>query len=285
MQRRKVKQLHRGLALTTAVTTKRGTITELVNVIVLDDTAEATLALWGAVVASVDTWVPSLTVLLITYPNLSTRTGRPSLSLNANTHVDIDPDSPDAKWLRNFTQKQTRREHVNPAFPDTLFDLEATLTSQVRILYNLADIDATMRTNPGATITGFLSAVVMDIPLHRLYLRNMLLCEEHCGVPLFANTLIARCKQCEAEIELRINPKVVGAIIDETGCIANGKLLWSDRAWEDLLGRTKAELVRCGVEVIKYLEHRIRWLRVTLVFGAGPEECTGGRVCVLGVKE
>lgn len=40
------------------------------------------------------------------------------LSLNANTRVDTDPNMSDALWLRALAQRLTKKEHVNPPFPD-----------------------------------------------------------------------------------------------------------------------------------------------------------------------
>jgi len=85
---------------------------------------------------------------------------------------------------------------------------------------------------------------------------------------------------------LRPNPKLVGPVIDETGTLASGKLVWSDRAWEQLLGRTAAELSTSSSELLKYLERRMMGLRVTLVIGwmGGEGEAMGGRLGVLSVK-
>jgi hypothetical protein len=47
----------------------------------------------------------------------------------------------DALWLRALAQRLTKIEHVNPPFPYGVFDIEAAETAEVRILYNLADID------------------------------------------------------------------------------------------------------------------------------------------------
>ncbi|KAI9695113.1 MAG: hypothetical protein M1820_008881 [Bogoriella megaspora] len=63
----------------------------------------------------------------------------------------------------------------------------------------------------------------------------------------------------------------VGSVIDETGCIASGKLIFSDFAWEQLLGRTAQQLVDSNAELLKYLEQRMLFLRVTLVFGWAAE--------------
>ena len=76
----------------------------------------------------------------------------------------------------------------------------------------------------------------------------------------------------------------VGPLIDETGTMATGKLTFSPVAWEQLLGRTVEELINSSVEVLKYLEHRLLFLRVTLLVGWTAEESDGiGRLCVLSV--
>jgi len=73
--------------------------------------------------------------------------------------------------------------------------------------------------------------------------------------------------------------------VDETAEIACGKLVWSDYAWEQLLGRTAAELSASSSELLRYLERRMMGLRVTLVVGwiGGDGEDMGGRLGVLSV--
>lgn len=78
---------------------------------------------------------------------------------------------------------------------------------------------------------------------------------------------------------------MVGTLIDETGSIGCGKLVWSDKAWEQLLGRTAVELSASSSELLRYLERRIIGLRITLVVGwiGGDEAAVGGRLNVLSV--
>jgi hypothetical protein len=111
------------------------------------------------------------------------------------------------------------------------------------------------------------------------------MCTECCGVPLYSNTATAPCKQCSKTSNLRPNPKLVGPLIDETGSMACGKLVWSDRAWEQLLGRTAVELSASSSELLRYLERRMMGLRVTLVVGwiGGDDAAMGGRLGVLSV--
>lgn len=76
----------------------------------------------------------------------------------------------------------------------------------------------------------------------------------------------------------------LGDVIDETGTISTGKLIFSDEAWEQLLGRTAEQLVNASLDVMKYLEQRLLFLRLTLGFGIhlGNEEI--GRLVVWCVK-
>ena len=92
-------------------------MSENINIGVFDDTAEATLTLWGSLTASVTSWRPSYTILLIRNPGWRIYK-KAYLSLNANTRVDIDPAINDAIWLRAFAQRLTKKEHINPEFPE-----------------------------------------------------------------------------------------------------------------------------------------------------------------------
>ena len=99
-----------------AVTNKKGNTSELVNVGVFDDTAEATLTLWGSSATSAAPWKVSHTILLISNPGW--RIERKTwISLTSNTFVDVDPCVPDADWVRKFAMRLKKREHVNPPFP------------------------------------------------------------------------------------------------------------------------------------------------------------------------
>lgn len=116
-------------------------------------------------------------------------------------------------------------------------------------------------------------------------------------MPLFANAVTGTCKQCDKTVPLRLNPRLVcaslrtpvvtanssfqiGTVVDETGCIARGKLVLSDLAWQQLLGRTSSELVDSSTELLRYLEHRLLFLRVTFVFGWSEEV---GKLAILQV--
>ncbi|KAF2112935.1 hypothetical protein BDV96DRAFT_497013 [Lophiotrema nucula] len=263
-------------------TNKNGNTSELISMGVFDDTAEASLTLYGAVCGSTSHWQPSHTVLLISNPGW--RIDRMAkLSLNANTRIDVDPDMADALWLRSLAQRLTKKEHINPPWPSEIFDTEEAETASVRILYTLADIDEFARANPKERFMGYISVLITELNIVTIFRRQMLMSTECCGIPLYANSTTGKCKQCDKHVPLRINPKIIGPIIDETGQISSGKLIFSDTAWEQLLGRTPEQLVNTDLEVLRYLEQRLLFLRVSLGFG-----CDGvgevGRLCIWCVK-
>ena len=75
----------------------------------------------------------------------------------------------------------------------------------------------------------------------------------------------------------------LGPVLDETGQIGSGKLVLSDRAWGELLGRTASQLVHTDLEVLRYLEQRLLFLRVTMGFALKLENEIG-RLAVWCVK-
>jgi len=142
-----------------------------------------------------------------------------------------------------------------------------------------------IRERPYDTFTGFISVIIMEMNIFTFFTRGTLMCTECCGVPLYSNVTSAVCKQCSRKSLLRPNPKLVGQLIDETASCQSGKLIWSDYAWEQLLGRNAAELSASSSELLRYLERRMMGLRVTLVVGwiGGDGEDMGGRLGVLSV--
>ena len=217
----------------------------------------------------------------------------------------------DAHRLRTLAHRLTRKEHVNPPFPN--IDVSGFETAPVRALYTLADVDDFARSNPGEKLVGYLSVILTGLDIVAPLKRNMLMCNECCGVPVFANAGTAECGRCGKAVSLRVNPRIVctlfspsyppsyshshthtltylptynyqklGPIIDETGQISSGKLILSDAAWEQLLGRTVEQLVATGLDVLRYLEQRLLLLRVTMGFAMDLEDGVG-RLAVWGV--
>ncbi|UPX14921.1 uncharacterized protein EKO05_0005392 [Ascochyta rabiei] len=259
---------------------RNGTTSELLTLGIFDDTADASLTLYSGVCDSATSFQPSRTVLLISNPGWRIEKNA-KLSLNANSRVDIDPDIGDARRLQTLAQRFTKKEHVNPAFP--AIDVSFFEESPVRALYNFADIDEFARTNPQEELIGYVSCIITSLNIVVPYKRNMLLSAECCGIALFANTNNSICKQCEQEVELRINPRILGPVLDETGQISSGKLVLSDRAWGELLGRTASQLVGTDVDVLRYLEQRLLFLRITMGFALKLDDEIG-RLAVWCVK-
>jgi hypothetical protein len=201
--------------------------------------------------------------------------------------IDINPAIPDAFWLRNFALCLTRREDINPPFPDKkLLDVKTAQEAPNQILFTFADLDEFARAAPTEKFVGWMSMVLTEINLSLLHRRSMLLCATHCGVPLYGNTPTATCKQCSVVLTLRLNPKILGPVIDETGCSQTGKLYLSEDAWEQLLGRSKQKLCQENIDVLRYLEQRMLYLRVSLGVAWWAEEVDVGvgRVWVWEVR-
>jgi hypothetical protein len=164
--------------------------------------------------------------------------------------------------------------------------VEIVSSAQNRILFTFANLDDFARSAPDETFSGYLSVLISELHITLLHRRQMLCCNECCGVPLFSNSTEAKCKQCEKPVTLGINPRILGGVVDETGCTGTGKLILRREAWEQLLGRSAEELCAMGQEGLKYLEARLLWLRVTLCFVWFAEEGEGGmgRLWIWGVK-
>ena len=68
--------------------------------------------------------------------------------------------------------------------------------------------------------------------------------------------------------------------MDESGAITSGKLIWSDDAWEQLLGRNAEGLAGSSVKLLKYLENRLLFLKLAVMFGWSEDV---GKLCILRV--
>ncbi|MCJ1272264.1 hypothetical protein MMC21_000050 [Puttea exsequens] len=261
-------------------TTKKGTQTENVSVNVFDDTADAVLTLWGRTSNSASHLKASHTVLLITNPSFK-GDRRPTLSLNHGTIVDVDPWS--VSICLSLKEVRLKLAGDDQRLMRAVFDLEAISEAQNQILFTLADVDEFVRAAPSEIFSGFLSLTIIELNISALHQRNMLLCTECCGLPVFSNALTTPCKQCSKQLTLRPNPRLIGLLVDETGAIMSGKLIWSDIAWEQLLGRNAedlAEAAKGNLVLLRYLEQRVLFLKVAVRFGWVPDV---GRLCVLAL--
>lgn len=198
------------------------------NVQVHDDTAGATLGLWGTSalspaggdveaeeggttneMKSKALWKAGETVLLLEAPGWKIGRGT-YLSLSTATIIDVDPAIADADWLRRWASKQKVREAVNLPFPEGVFDLDALTTSPLRCLYTFADLDEFSRAAPQETFQGYLSVLILEVKLLENRKRGMLMCGECCSIHVYANALSGTCRGCDKKVELKLNPKIVG---------------------------------------------------------------------------
>jgi hypothetical protein len=208
---------------------------------------------------------------------------------------------------------QRERCPVNEAFPDNIFDIEAVETSPLRLQFTLASLHSFVDAAPTQVYSGYLSVILAELPLVSLYTKQQIFSMECCGMPIYGNTLRGTCRQCTKELQLRINPNLVGEIADETGAIYSGsapistghspvssqstrknsKVLWSDAAWANLLGRTPEEFAawlgwfgenKAQMGRLKALEHRLSYMRVILMIG-WTGEYGGGRLAILKIVQ
>ncbi|KAK4449153.1 hypothetical protein QBC34DRAFT_463794 [Podospora aff. communis PSN243] len=288
---------------------------ETIEVSVFDETESCILRLWEDKVPSAKTWIPGQTILLITNPRCrpaDKKRPNPELSITLTSMVDVDPDFAEADWLRKMAANRTRKESVYIPFHEDLWDAETAMDGPDRTSFTLADIDELARESPNRIFTGRLSLIILGVKIAEHCRKNQLCCTECCGVPLYANRPHAVCKNCLGERALALNPRIIGPLADETGCIAPGKLIWSQKAWTELFYGTGSymeeaflvKMVECTVikmedngahdagcswrgltaldsNGIRSVEEKLQYSRITLVFGWSSEV---GRLSVLGVE-
>lgn len=185
---------------------RNGTTSELVSLGIFDDTADANLTLYGCLVDSASSFQPSHTILLISRPGWRIeKTAK--LTLNANSRLDIDPGLADTRRLRTLAQRLKKKDHANPSFP-TGVDVENFPHAQIRALWTLGEVDEFARSDPTEKAMGYLSVVLAQLDVVAPYKRNMLMCNECCGMVVYANKTEEVCRGCEKKVELRINPKL-----------------------------------------------------------------------------
>ncbi|KAK3378101.1 hypothetical protein B0H63DRAFT_562159 [Podospora didyma] len=285
-------------------TTQGGMELEMVEVRIFDETSGCVLLLWEDKVASARTWIPNQTILLITNPrfrppiNNKKNATAPELSIGFTSLVEVDPAFPDADWLRRMAVGRTKRESVYIPFPASIWDAEVAIKGpDHQVLFTLADLDNFVRDDPDAIFTGKLNLVILGVRIMENSRANSLCITECCGVPLSANRPRATCKNCRMERVLTLNPRIIGCLVDETGSIAMGKLIWSDRAWTELFfgdpsdagdadqkngaENSWEELTGLDTNALRSVEEHLQFSRVTLTFGWSS---VVGRLCVLGVE-
>lgn len=63
-----------------------------------------------------------------------------------------------------------------------------------------------------------------------------------------------------------MNPRVLGQLLDETGCAAVGKPVLTTHAWTQLLGRSLESVATLDDGALEAIESRLVFLRVTACF-------------------
>jgi hypothetical protein len=244
------------LKLNQSVASTQGNTVTTINVGICDESAETILSIYGSLIPSAREWEQYETTLLISSPG--TRPGR-KLSVNARTLVEIDPDIAEAESLRRRMKRESCP--INEHFPADIFDIESAIEATLRLQFTLATLDSFIRASPSHPYTGYLSVILTRLNLVSLWRRGQLFSMECCGMPVYSNQSRGQCNQCGTyDIDLRISPNIVGQVLDETGALScvsgpqekdatnsreavntfknqHSKILWTDKAWTQLLGR------------------------------------------------
>ncbi|KAF7511812.1 hypothetical protein GJ744_003543 [Endocarpon pusillum] len=307
-------------------TSKEGDPVRTLNVVICDQSSEATLSVSGPVVSSAILWKEHSTILLLSSP--AKRLGY-NLTITARSLVEINPNVSEAEHLRRWSQHENCP--INEPFPVALFDIEAIAHAPIRLQFTLASLDSFIRASPSQPHTGYLSVILTKLHLLSLWKRQQLFSMQcRCGQPIYANVRSGHCAACDtSEIKLRINANLVSEMTDETGAISStsfflpstsphpppnrskttqvpsmsrqhsrrpSKILWTDEAWTQLLGRSPEQLAKLvldtgdgsaqaqhNLNTLRYLEQRLMFMRVILLVGWTGDDEPGGRLAVLGV--
>jgi len=124
------------------ITNKKGIINDLTEVTIFDDTAEIILKLWGMYRFSASEWTPSRTILLLSNPTFRLEhRGGCSLGVSHATMLDLDPDFPDADWLRKYAVNLHKWESVDQRLPPYIWDVGHDISGTKGILFTIADVD------------------------------------------------------------------------------------------------------------------------------------------------
>lgn len=123
-----------------SITTKKGSKTDLTEVVLFDDTAEILLKIWGDMGLSAREWVPSQTIILLSDPTFRLDFNRPSVGIGSASMVDVDPHFPDAAWLRKYASRKNKKESMDQTIDEGVWDLESALGGE-KVYFTLAEVD------------------------------------------------------------------------------------------------------------------------------------------------
>ena len=121
---------------------KGGGECDLIDILLFDHTAELRMTLWNDIIESTKDWKAGNTILLITNPGYRVGySGKGSVGVQHGTMIEVDPEFPDAHWLRKLAVGMTKRESFCLEFPEDLCDLEDAEYGVQRMLFTLASLD------------------------------------------------------------------------------------------------------------------------------------------------
>ncbi|KAI1483125.1 hypothetical protein F4774DRAFT_416690 [Daldinia eschscholtzii] len=280
---------------------KRQCDLDMVDVSIFDDTATCILKLWQDKVHSAKTWIPNQTILLISKPTCREEDPQSGLGLGYNSIVEVDPEFPDADWLRNKVKSMKIKQSIYIPFPVDIWDVDLAIHGPNPALFTIADIEDQVR-NPEfePDFTGKLNVIIVEMGLMEQWRKRTFCCFECCGMPVYANKPVAICKNCDMRRNLSPNPRIIGSMIDESGMIMAGKLVWHDDAWTqlffggkssdapitnasetDLVEQSWEDLTIFDTAALRDIEERLLYTRITLTFGWSSQL---ERLCIMGVE-
>ncbi|EDN91607.1 hypothetical protein SS1G_01010 [Sclerotinia sclerotiorum 1980 UF-70] len=240
---------------------KDGGESDLIEVILFDHTGETKMKCWSDLIESVKEWQPGKSILLISNPmHKLDYGGKGVIAFGRNTMVDVEPEFPDAIWLKKWAIGLLRKESIGITFPSEVWgeeEVEKAIYGSGSALFSLKDIDERVRSGDGEGFTGWINVVILEMALVKCWRRNMLLCTECCGIPIYSNTPVTPCPHCKKSLTLKLNSKIITTLLDESGCVNAGKLVWSEKAWRELLGRNIEGLCEMRLEEVRLLEWRM----------------------------
>lgn len=112
---------------------KRQCDLDMVDVSIFDDTATCVLKLWQDKVPSAKTWIPNRTILLISKPTCRQDDPHSGLGIGYTSMVDVDPEFPDADWLRDKVKNMSKRQSVHIPFPYDTWDINLAIRGPKRM--------------------------------------------------------------------------------------------------------------------------------------------------------
>ena len=124
------------------ITRKDGTPSDLMDVLLFDHTGDIKCKIWSGLIESAKEWQPGKTILLISNPTYKMDFGNKGmLFVGRMTTIEVDPDFPDADWLRKHAVGLTKKESLCLEIPEGVFDVDDAIYGANTGLFKLADID------------------------------------------------------------------------------------------------------------------------------------------------